>query len=293
MPHPQHDLSRLSQAAAGALRRVRRRPAGRRTATGIPISNAKSHRPLADYAERAARAADLGRAAAARSDVPLGAFLSGGVDSSLIVGLMQQLVDRPVKTFSIGFPRHGISTRRQRPARSPSAWARTTTSFASSRDGVDVLPKLVWHYDEPFADSSAIPDLLRCRSSPAQHVTVALTGDGGDELFAGYPRYRAVRLAAWFDRLAATGSLRWLASRCGSGSAAAARQRSLLRRMRPVRRGARAISPQRRYLDWMSMFNEARRAELYSDEFLAQLPDADPFEFLDRRLCARRAGATR
>jgi asparagine synthase (glutamine-hydrolysing) len=107
---------------------------------------------------------------------------------------------------------------------------------------------------------------------------VALTGDGGDELFAGYLRYRAVRMASWFDHL--PGWSRRLAS--GSvvrGLNRGQRQRSLVRRMGRFAE-ALSLSPQRRYLDWVALFNESRRAELYSESFLAQLPEADPFDFL-------------
>jgi asparagine synthase (glutamine-hydrolysing) len=210
------------------------------------------------------------------SDVPLGAFLSGGIDSALVVGLMQQSLGRTVKTFSIGFPA---------PEYDETAAARETAQrlgtehyeFRVEPKCVDVLERLVWHYDEPFADSSAIPTYYVSKLT-RQHVTVALTGDGGDELFAGYLRYRAVRLASWFDRLPA-----WARAAAGNGMwrglSRGRRQRSLLRRAGRFAESIR-LSPERRYLEWMSMFNEARRADLYRDEFVSELPDADPFAFL-------------
>lgn len=133
-----------------------------------------------------------------RSDVPFGAFLSGGVDSTIITGLMQQQSERPVKTFSIGFSESAFDERSF--AREAAAHLRTEHhEFVVDPSAVEMLPKLSWHYDEPFADSSAIPTMSLSQLT-RQNVTVALTGDGGDELFAGYDRYLAVELASRIDR---------------------------------------------------------------------------------------------
>ena len=136
-----------------------------------------------------------------QSEVPLGAFLSGGIDSTIIVGLMSQLAGEPVRTFSIGFPvKEFDETRYARQA--AERFGTIHEEFQVRPDAMEVLPRLVWHYDEPFADSSAVPTWYVSQLT-RQHVTVALTGDGGDELFAGYPRYLAVWLAEGFDRLPA------------------------------------------------------------------------------------------
>jgi asparagine synthase (glutamine-hydrolysing) len=210
-----------------------------------------------------------------QSDVPLGAFLSGGVDSSLIVALMKKRASGAVKTFSIGFPIAEYNETSY--ARRVAQHLQTEhQEFEVTPSAVDILPRLVWHYDEPFGDSSAIPTWYLSEMT-RRHVTVALTGDGGDELFIGYPRYRAMRLAALLDqagplrRLLAAGA--W--QRLPSGS----RQKS---RLRQFKRFCESISrpPLRRYLDWIAIFNETRRAALYTDEFIAQLPDHDPIEFL-------------
>lgn len=127
------------------------------------------------------------------ADVPLGAFLSGGLDSSLIVALMQQHTNATVKTFSIGFS--GDASFDETPYAKQVAQELGTehVNFTVAPETMSLLDKLVWHYDAPFADSSAIPTFLVSYLT-RQHVTVALTGDGGDELFAGYDRFYAAYL---------------------------------------------------------------------------------------------------
>jgi asparagine synthase (glutamine-hydrolysing) len=133
------------------------------------------------------------------SEVPLGAFLSGGVDSSAVVALMAEESSAPVKTFSIGFEEEDFSELKyaQRVAEHVGA---EHHEFIVKPDALEVLPTLVEHYGEPFADSSAIPTFYVAKET-RKYVTVALNGDGGDESFAGYERHAAMRLAETYYRL--------------------------------------------------------------------------------------------
>jgi asparagine synthase (glutamine-hydrolysing) len=131
------------------------------------------------------------------ADVPLGAFLSGGLDSSSIVAVMAELADRPVRTFSIGFDdKDGFDERPY--ARLVARRFHTDhTEFVVRPDAADLVDRLVWHHDQPFGDSSALPTFLLSELTRS-HVTVALSGDGGDEIFGGYERFAA---ALAVDRL--------------------------------------------------------------------------------------------
>ncbi len=132
------------------------------------------------------------------SDVPVGAFLSGGVDSSTVVALMGRS-SRPTHTFSIGFSEASFD---ELPHAREVATACGTRhqEFRVEPDAAGILPRLVWHYGEPFADSSSVPTYYLAREA-RQQATVVLTGDGGDEAFAGYPWFRNVRVAEIYRRL--------------------------------------------------------------------------------------------
>jgi len=206
-----------------------------------------------------------------RSDVPLGAFLSGGIDSTITTGLMQEQLDRPVKTFSIGFPVKAFDERHY--ARQASELLHTDHHEAVvDPDALQTLPKLIWHYDEPFGDSSAIPTMYLSQMT-REHVTVALTGDAGDELFCGYDRYRAVRM---MQRMAFTP--RWMRSIAASAASVlptSVRQKSFLRRGKRFLTTL-AMEPEERYLNWITIFNGDRLSRLVSPEMLPVLRDMQP-----------------
>ncbi|MDR1958927.1 MAG: asparagine synthase (glutamine-hydrolyzing) [Planctomycetaceae bacterium] len=212
-----------------------------------------------------------------RSDVPVGAFLSGGIDSSITAGIMQQESTRQIRTFSIGFPQKEYDET----AYAESAANRFGTrhqKFIVTPDIHDILPKLIWHYDEPFADSSAIPMWYLSRETRREAV-VALSGDGGDELFAGYDRYRAIQLANRADLLPCF-VRRFLAGPVRAAIPVSTRQRSSLRRFKRFLE-ALAMKPMERYLQWIAVFNNTRRLEeLYTPDFRGQLNGHDPLHFL-------------
>jgi asparagine synthase (glutamine-hydrolysing) len=211
------------------------------------------------------------------SDVPLGAFLSGGIDSSITVALMASASSERVKTFSIGFREAKFDETNY--ARLVAERYNTDhTEFTVEPKCLEVLGKLAWHYDEPFADSSAIPTYYVSMIT-AEKVTVALSGDAGDEDFAGYPRYRAVKVAALYDRFPSILKA-VLSPNLWRHLPASVEQKSVRRVIKKLVL-ALNLPPEERYFNWISIFDEARKRALYSGDFAAKLACGQPaIEFI-------------
>ncbi|MBN1394192.1 MAG: asparagine synthase (glutamine-hydrolyzing) [Pirellulales bacterium] len=242
--------------------------------------NEEERLPAAEYADRLRELMTAAVEMRLQSEVPLGAFLSGGIDSTIVVGLMSRLMKEPVRTFSIGFPISEFDETDYARAAAERCGS-LHREFQVRPDAMEVLPRLVWHYDEPFADSSAVPTWYVSQFT-RREVTVALSGDGGDELFLGYPRYLAVWLAGAFDRM--PGLLRRMsAGRYWQKLPGGARQKSLRRRFKRFVEML-DMPPARRYLEWIAIFGQSRRDALYSDGFAARLSGDDPLEFLEAAL---------
>src|SRR5207248_8625549 len=194
------------------------------------------------------------------ADVPLGALLSGGIDSSSVVAMMARAGGGRVKTFSIGFPAKQYDETRY--ARMVAArYATEHEEFVVEPDAVAVLPKLVRHYGEPFADPSAIPTYYVSEMA-RRRVTVALNGDGGDEAFLGYPRYRAMRYLAQLDRLPDAARL---AIAAALGLAPGGLQRKLrLAQIRDVLLADRE-TPAQRYGATLAFFADRDKTEGYGE----------------------------
>lgn len=210
------------------------------------------------------------------SDVPLGAFLSGGIDSGTIVALMSEVAGSRVKTFSIGFDEKEydelefarLVARR---------YGTDHHEFVVKPDAVGVLPSLVWHYSEPYADSSAVPTYYLAELT-RRYVTVVLNGDAGDENFAGYDRYLASVLAARFDRL--PGAIRGPLTRLAPLLPSNGGPKSASARFKRFADALEQPAP-RRYASWLYQFSPETKSELCTEAFLETVRGADSVQFLE------------
>jgi asparagine synthase (glutamine-hydrolysing) len=214
------------------------------------------------------------------SDVPVGALLSGGLDSSAVVALIRRVSSGPIRTFSIGF---------DRPDYDETRYAREVAQHLGTEhhelvvkpDAVSGVPQLVWHYNEPFADSSALPSLALCEMARG-FVTVALGGDGGDEAFLGYDRYLATAVMDRLDWLPRP--VRALAGAAGRGLPRGM-TKSLTYRMRRFT-DVLTLGPQERYAAWMTCFGSGDKSELYTPALRQELHGTDSLALLDAAYAA-------
>jgi asparagine synthase (glutamine-hydrolysing) len=208
------------------------------------------------------------------SDVPVGAFLSGGIDSSAVVATMSRLNARPVKTFSVGFADADFSE--LEPARQvASLFGTEHHELVLEPDVVPLVEDFAWFLDEPFGDTSAIATYMVSKLA-AQHVKVVLTGDGGDEIFAGYDKYVVEDRERAYDQMPA--SLRRAAGAVGAVMPEGMRGRRFLRHL--------SLDGARRYLDAQSIVHPDEMDALFTPEAAARMAPYDPWRAPIDHLCA-------
>jgi asparagine synthase (glutamine-hydrolysing) len=200
------------------------------------------------------------------SDVPVGAFLSGGIDSSAVVAMMAaRQPGRKIQTFSIGFVEDGFDE--LAPARTVAdTFGTDHHELVLHPDIVSIVEDLAWYLDEPFGDTSAIPTYMVSKLA-AEHVKVVLTGDGGDELFAGYDKYLVERREREYDRVPA--ALRGMAGAIGDAMPEGMKGRRFLRHL--------ALDGPRRYLDASTLFRADEMENLFQSSAFEQVSRFDPW----------------
>ncbi|HET9721143.1 MAG TPA: asparagine synthase (glutamine-hydrolyzing) [Solirubrobacteraceae bacterium] len=223
-----------------------------------PVNGSLVRTPTREQATATTRT--LVREAVARrlvADVPLGAFLSGGVDSTVVVATMAELSPRPVKTFTVGFDDGEGFDERPYAQMVAKRFGTEHHEFVVKPNAIELIERLVWHHDQPFGDSSAIPTYLLCERT-RKDVTVALSGDGGDELFAGYERF--VAGSAFASYLLLPLHLRRLAAWAAGRLPPSARTSRIDRLRRLLASGNAELL--RTYANWISYFPEPLRTTM-------------------------------
>ncbi len=211
------------------------------------------------------------------ADVPIGAFLSGGIDSSAVVAMMAHHSEKPIKTFSIGFQEEKYNELPY--ARMIAKKFKTDhTEFIVEPHAIEILPMLVKQYEEPYADSSALPTYLVSQLT-REHVTVALNGDGGDENFAGYTRYAAFQVSNFLDhfdflnRIAGKPLTKFLARNI---------RNTFFERLHRFSKSL-SVDYRKRYLSYTAYFTNEQKSSLYTEEFKQQVWKDDTYDSIASR----------
>lgn len=212
------------------------------------------------------------------SDVPLGAFLSGGIDSSAVVYMMNKLSSKPVKTFSIGFDEEKYSELKYAKVIAD-RFKTEHHEYIVKPDAIELLPKLVWHYNEPYADSSALPSYYVAKMT-RQEVTVALNGDGGDECFGGYERFMAARYAELinkapipFKKKIIEAVIKRIPESLEFKDFRTRLRRFLVMSSKPYRE---------RHYNWVTIFRDSEKESLFTGEFNKEISGRNSFSCLDK-----------
>lgn len=211
------------------------------------------------------------------SDVPLGAFLSGGIDSSAVVGMMSKLSDKPVKTFSIGFEEEKYNELPY--ARMIAEKFKTDhTEFIVKPNAIEILPMLVRQYEEPYADSSVLPTYYVSKMT-RDYVTVALNGDGGDENFAGYPWYSVHKFSIWYEKFLPLHALMILPiAKILFKSIPNVFTERLYRFSSSLKENY-----SRRYLNYLCYFSNAMKNDTYTENFKNKILEEDTYNLIIKK----------
>lgn len=218
------------------------------------------------------------------SDVPVGVFLSGGIDSSLVALLASEASTEKIRTFSIGFAEKSFDETPFSQHVAALVGSDHHHDELTSQRMLELVPKVVRTLDEPLADASIIPTYLLSQFT-ARHVKVALGGDGGDELFAGYPTYQAHRLVGLYDFLPR--ELRAIINRLAARLPVSHRNISFDFQIKQFLRGA-GVAPEVRFFLWMGSFLESEKRQLFSDGWRPQLLQMNTFDDLARYIAESR-----
>jgi asparagine synthase (glutamine-hydrolysing) len=226
--------------------------------------------------EQALEAVDEAVRIRLESDVPLGCFLSGGIDSSLVVAMMRRHISGPLRTFSIGFEEAGFN---ELPYARQVAQRYETEheEFTVRAEAASALPRLAWHFDEPFADMAALPT-FHLAELTRRHVTVALNGDGGDESFAGYERYRGLPVFRNWSRLPKW--LRRLAVRPVAGALGSLFPRNVFLGNVEYVNETTLSDPAWRYVQMLLIFRDDMKSRMYSGDFAEQIGRRDALDLM-------------